>query len=156
MSSVSSFRQNPDMVKSKRFKPIAKFAQSRQDEAARLLGESQQALSAQEIRLADLKTYREEYVESYQNAGGRGMSIEQMRNYRSFLDNLDKAISQQEMMVQNAVADVHKDKDSWADKFSRRKVLDTVVDRFRQQEQKQLDRTEQRELDDRAAERKPG
>ena len=138
------------MTKSKRFKPIVKVAQSRENAAARVLGESRQTLSAQEVRLADLKSYRDEYVESFNQAGGKGMSIEHMRNYRTFLESLDKAIAQQEIIVNTAVDDVDKEKSNWMDKSSRRKVLDKVVDKFLGMEQRSLEKSEQRELDDRA------
>lgn len=137
------------MSKAKRFKPIVKIAESREQEAAKNLGVSQQALSEKELRLTELKTYRSEYVESLASAGEQGMSIEQMRNYRSFLDNLDKAISQQELIVNHAEVDVNKVKSTWVDKLTRRKVLDKVVDKYKTQENKLADKTEQRELDDR-------
>lgn len=137
------------MNKSKRFKPIVKLAQSREKEAAKVLGQSQQVLSAQEIRLSELKMYRAEYVESLHSAGGQGMSIEQMRNYRSFLDNLEKAIEQQEHVVNQAVSLVDKDKSDWVNSLSRRKVLDKVVDKYKGEEQRHMDKAEQRETDDR-------
>lgn len=137
------------MSKVKRFKPIVKVAESREKEAAKKLGDSQQALSDKEQRLTELKTYRSEYVESLASAGEQGMSIEQMRNYRSFLNNLDKAISQQELIVNHAEVDVGKVKSTWVDKLTRRKVLDKVVDKYKVQENKLADKTEQRELDDR-------
>lgn len=137
------------MTKSKRFKPIAKLAASREQEAAKVLGKSQQVLTAQELRLAELKTYRSEYVESYMSAGGKGISVDQMRNYQVFLVNLDKAISQQEILVNNTTNEVGKDKTQWFETLSRKKVMNKVVDKFKHEELRSASKSEQREMDDR-------
>jgi len=138
------------MTKSKRFKPIAEFAHSKEQNAAQLLGKSRQTLSADEQRLTELTTYRAEYVESYMSAGELGMSISQIRNYRSFLQNLDVAISQQKIVVADSSEVMNEDKSQWLDSLSRKKVLNKVIDKYKYQEQKEGAKKEQREIDDRS------
>ncbi len=137
------------MTKSKRFKPIAKLAGSKEQHAAQILGKSRQILNTHQQRLTELKTYRAEYVESYMLAGGQGMSIDHMRNYRFFLENLDKAITQQEAVVAQSSQLMNQDKSQWLDSLSRKKVLDKVIDKYKHQEQKEGAKKEQREIDDR-------
>ncbi len=139
-----------DMIKSRRFMPIAKLADSKEQQTARVLGKSQQVLNAHEVRLTELKTYRAEYVESYMTAGGQGMSIDHMRNYRFFLENLNKAITQQEVVVAESSQLMHQDRSHWLDSLSRKKVLGKVIDKYKHQEQKEGARKEQREMDDRS------
>lgn len=138
------------MTKSKRFKPIAKLADSKEQHAAQILGKSQQILNTHQQRLTELKTYRAEYVDGYMLAGGQGMSIDHMRNYRFFLENLDKAIAQQEAVVAESSQLMNQDKSQWFDSLSRKKVLDKVIDKYKHQERKEGAKKEQREIDDRS------
>jgi len=137
------------MTKSKRLRPIAKLAHTKELEAARVLGNSQKALNAHELRLTELTIYRQEYIESFMSAGGQGMSITQMRNYRTFLAHLDKAIAHQESIVNSASSTVNQDKSQWFDRLSRKKILDKVVGKYQDQELRESTRNEQKEMDDR-------
>jgi len=138
------------MTKSKRFKPIGKLADSKEQHKAQILSKSKQALSDSEQRLNELKIYRAEYVESYTTAGQQGMSVVNVRNYRLFLDNLDKAITQQEATVAELSQLMNQDKSQWLASLSRKKIMDKVIGKFKQQELKDDARKEQREIDDRA------
>lgn len=139
------------MTKSKRFKPIVKLAESKEQQAAQVFGKSQQVLTAHELRLNELKTYRAEYMESFMSAGGQGISIAHMRNYRTFLGNLDKAIAQQETIVTESSTAMNKDKSQWFESLSRKKALCKVVDKYKYQEQRKDARNEQKEADDRTS-----
>ncbi len=142
------------MKKSARMKPIANLAQSREQVAIRELGSQQQHLHLQQEQLSQLENYRVEYQQQFQNRGSTGMTASQFQDMQCFLNQVDKAISQQKVQVQLASQSCEQKRESWVKSHSRTQVLETVVSRYHQEEQSELNRREQKELDERA-QRKP-
>jgi len=138
------------MKRSQRLEPVVKVAQNREQQAARALGDSQQALSQAEQRLDELKNYREEYVRRFHASGAAGMSAVQMGDYRLFLSNLSRAIEQQVELVQQAVAAVEQQRQQWFSRRGKVKMLGNVVSRFQTDERRVVDRKEQLEQDERS------
>jgi flagellar protein FliJ len=136
------------MKRSQRLEPVVKVAQSREQQAARALGDSQQALSQAEQRLAELKNYREEYVHRFHASGAAGMSAVQMGDYRLFLSNLSRAIEQQVGLVEQAAAGVEQQRQHWFSRRGKVKMLGNVVSRIQADEQRVVDRKEQLEQDE--------
>lgn len=144
------------MKRSKRLEPVVKVAENREQQAARALGDAQSALAQAEQRLAELKTYREEYIERFHANGALGMSAVQMGDYRLFLSNLSRAIEQQAELVRQAAAVVEQQRQKWFSRRGKVKMLDNVVSRYQADEQRVVDRKEQLEQDERAQhQRKP-
>lgn len=141
------------MTKSDRVKPIVKIALNREREAARIFAESQRVLQESEQRLAEVRRYREEYLENYQARGRGGMSAQQMRTYRNFLQKLDTAVEQQEQSVQLARSEFAQQKLHWMEKHLRTQALDNMRTRYITQEQRDAQRTEQKESDERGLRR---
>lgn len=141
------------MTKSERVKPIVKVAQNREREAARVFADSQQLLQEREQRLAEVRRYREEYLENYQARGRTGMSAQQMRTYRNFLHKLDAAVEQQEQLVRDAQSALTQQKARWMEKHVRTRALDSMRTRYVTQEQRDLQRIEQKESDERGLRR---
>jgi flagellar FliJ protein len=137
------------MVPSKRLQPVQRVAQSRENEAARELGESQRRMRDQESKLGDLKRYHQEYLERFETTARQGMSAKQMQEYRVFLEKLDRAIKEQEKVVLASKSECVNRKEQWQHKHVRTQALGKVMDRFRTAEQKAVDKREQDETDDR-------
>jgi len=137
------------MSPSKRLSPVQRVAQSREQKAARIMGESQKHLQAEETKLLQLKQYHAEYLARFETAARKGLSSAQMQEYRAFLDKLDQAIGQQERVVAARKHDHSNRQDDWRETHSRTQALDKVVRRYRKQEQQSADRQEQKESDDR-------
>ncbi len=53
------------MVSSKRFKPVQRVAESREQKAAREFGDSQRSMHAEEQKLEVLRVYHQEYLEQF-------------------------------------------------------------------------------------------
>ncbi len=141
------------MTKSERVKPIVKVAQNREREAARVFADSQRIFQEREQRLMEVRRYREEYLENYQARGRSGMSAQQMRTYRNFLHKLDTAIQQQEHLVQDAQSALAQQKARWMEKHVRTQALDNMRTRYVTQEQREVQRLEQKESDERGLRR---
>jgi len=138
------------MTKSERLKPVVRVAESRERDAAKALGDCQRVLSEREVSLSELLSYRDEYRRRFQEAGSGGLNGSSLQDYRSFLNRLDGAIRQQRHLTEAARCAYEQQKRIWHEKWNRTKVLDKVVDRYRQQEAHMEARREQGEHDDRA------
>jgi flagellar FliJ protein len=138
------------MKKSRRLQPVVKVAESREQQAARALGESQSQLSQAQQRHAELLRYKEEYLQRFHAAGKVGMNAAQMEDYRQFLVKLDQAIEQQRQVVEQAAQVLETKRRHWFEKRTKTQALDKVVSRYQSAEQRQQDRQEQNEQDEHA------
>ena len=138
------------MVPSKRFQPVKRVAESRENDAARELGHSQKRMRDQEAKLDDLKRYHQEYLERFETTARQGMSANQMQEYRVFLEKLDTAIKEQEKVVLASKSECNSRKEQWQQKRVRTQALGKVMDRFKSAELKIKEKREQDESDDRS------
>ncbi|MES9825646.1 MAG: flagellar export protein FliJ [Candidatus Thiodiazotropha endolucinida] len=136
------------MSPSKRLKPVQRFAHSKEQKAARMMGQAKKSLQQEEAKLEQLKLYHQEYLERFKKMAGEGMNATQLQEYRAFLAKLDEAINQQQEVVAASVINHSSTKNFWKKKHSRTQALNKAVDNFRKQERKIADRLEQKENDD--------
>lgn len=137
------------MAKSKRLEPIVNLARNSERDAVKALGDALQTLNSQIERLDQLIDYKAEYAERLNSSGSKGINVQQLNEYREFIDKLTLAIEQQEQIVDQARQTLDEKKRFWFAKRGRSKALDAVLDRYLENEQKQLDKKEQNEIDDR-------
>lgn len=133
------------MKKSQRLEPVVKVAESREQQAARALGQAQTLQNQAEQRLAELKNYKEEYLRRFHTQGSRGMSAAQMEDYRRFLGKLDLAIAQQQQVAEQTARIVEAKRGHWHERHGKTRALDKVVERYQADEQRREDRKEQHE-----------
>ena len=138
------------MKRSDRLEPVVRVAKNQKQQAASALGEAQTALTQAESRLAEFKAYREEYIRRFHEAGSLGMGAVQMEDYRKFLHNLSLAIDQQEDVVIQNIRVVEERRQQWFAMRGKAQMLDQVVNRYQNEEQRDLDRKEQGEQDERS------
>lgn len=136
------------MEKSKRIEPIVNLAKSSEKEAVKALGEALQVLNSQTEQLNQLIGYKAEYAERLSLSGGKGINVQQLNEYRSFIDKLTLAIDQQSQVVNQAKENLDAKKRFWFAKRGRSKALDAVLDRYLEDELHQLEKKEQSEIDD--------
>lgn len=133
---------------SKRFKPVQRVAKSREQKAAKQLGDSQRKVNEQEMKLEELKRYHQEYLTQFETSARRGMSASQLLEYQAFLSKLERAIKEQEKVVTNSRRECHTKKDAWQQKNVRTRVLNKVVDRFKVAENRAGEKKDQKETDE--------
>ncbi len=143
------------MVKSKRFEPIANLARDSEREAAKALGSALKNLQDQVDQLDNLMRYQEDYNQRLNYSASMGISAQELNEYIEFLSKLATAIEGQEQAVEQAKQALQEKKLFWFSKRGRSKALDSVLERYVQDEAKQLDKREQHELDDRNNRTKP-
>ncbi|PLY12057.1 MAG: flagellar export protein FliJ [Sedimenticola sp.] len=137
------------MVPSKRFKPVQRVAKSKEQKAAKQLGDSQKKFRDQESKLEELKRYHQEYLEQFEANARRGMAASQLMEYRAFIGKLERAIKEQEKIVVASRNDCSDKKETWQKKHVRTKVLDKVVDRYKAEESKASEKKDQKDTDER-------
>jgi flagellar protein FliJ len=137
------------MMRSKRFEPIRDIASTSATDLSRAMGEAARRVADVEGQVAQLKTYRDEYVKG--STEGRGtMDAVKLQNYRSFLGRLGEAIRQQQTLLDRARAEYENRRLEWSAKRIEAESLGRAIDRFRKEEQRDAEQREQREGDDAA------
>jgi flagellar FliJ protein len=141
------------MTKSERLEPVTRFSESKEREAARLLGLAQAAAREQERQLAELQGYLAEYQAAAVREHGGVQSAERLHDYQRFLSRLNEAIAQQQARVLDAQRECERRRQTWLAAHTHTRALGKVVDRYRAEERRAQGRAEQRELDERAQQR---
>lgn len=138
------------MNRSQRMEPIRELAASRERDAGAAMSAARAMVEAAERQLELLRRYRDDYVQ--QNAPGAG-SVDPVRlqNYRAFLDRLSEAVRQQEERLAQVQRELERTTEAWREKRVEAAALGRAVERFRDDEQREADRDEQREHDELAA-----
>jgi flagellar FliJ protein len=139
------------MDRSERLEPVTRVARSREQDAARELGEYRKVLDALEARLAELSLYRDEYVQRMGACGADGIDAMKLAEYRGFIARLSEAINYQEAKVRDARTEFERRRRRWSATRTRVAALDKVVSGYEAEALKEEERREQRDLDERAA-----
>ncbi|PCI06819.1 MAG: flagellar export protein FliJ [Gammaproteobacteria bacterium] len=134
---------------SKKLQPVANLARLNERSAARLHGSVLNELKKQEERLDELISYRDQYQTSFNVAGKLGISSIQLQDYRLFLLRLDDAIQQQQQAIINGKKNSEMSRGEWLNKRNKSKMMNKVVEKRQVAEAAQLEKSEQRELEDR-------
>lgn len=138
------------MKKSKRLQPVANLAQTRERDAARLLGDAQRVLKDHDERLAELVDYRTQYNRQLYDAGSAGSAAQRLNDYRAFLQRLNDGIKHQEQRLQQARLAVEKRKAEWMDARRRAQAMGKAVERHIGHERADQGRKDQLETDEQA------
>jgi flagellar protein FliJ len=135
--------------RSERLQPAVDQAQRRQKDALQRLAEQQQKLAQAEQQMAELKRYRQDY-----SVAAGGLTVSALLNRQQFVERIDQAIVQQARTVERLQKQVDSARERWLQANARESALDSVVERFRTQEQQREDRREQAEVDERMQHRR--
>lgn len=138
------------MTKSKRMEPVTRVADQRERQAAVEMAEFRRFLDAQQAKLDELNTYRNDYARHFEQAGRGGMDAARMADYRRILARLNDAIAYQEKRLISLHSDYEQVRRRWTDTRTRAAALDKVMERYRSDERREEDRREQGELDERS------
>lgn len=130
---------------------LIELAQSKTDEAARRLGQLQNAHTSAADKLQMLVEYRQEYLDQMQQQMRGGLSAAQLRNFQNFIATLDGAIAQQRALTLQADARLAHGRTDWQYTKRRLSSFDTLANRAHQQHLLILSKRDQRDSDERAA-----
>lgn len=135
--------------KSHPLQAAARVAQSREDEAVKLLAESQQRVVEQQNRLRQLLLFRGEYATQFQSEGSGGISARRFQDYATFLNSLDQGITQSRQQLERLQHELQRKRQDWVQMHAKTKALEEVMERDRKVQSRQEDKREQRDSDER-------
>lgn len=137
-------------MRSKRMQPVADHAGRIEQDAVQVFVQAQQELATLEQQLQQLLEYREEYQQKLTTEQGRGMGIHRVRDYQLFISNLDQTIAQARINIESCKQVCEGKKQAWLKCRSRSNALNSVVEKYQQDERRQQERAEQKEQDEHA------
>ncbi|MBL4744252.1 MAG: flagellar export protein FliJ [Cycloclasticus sp.] len=138
------------LKKSKRFEPVKQLAENKEAAAAVQMGQSFQAQEDSLGQLEKLRGYRADYVAQFKTKGESGMPAARLLEYQAFVQKLDGAIEEQIKTVQQTRVKANEHQQAFRKTNSRKKIVNKLISKSKQQEQAIQDRQEQNEADDRS------
>ena len=139
------------MKKSQRIKTLVELKAEQEKNALKGLGISQRKLTEIETQVENLKNYRREYQESFNQLSREGVKITQVMEFKSFIDKLDQAIAGQETMLHLCREELLQKRQSWENLHYKTSSLQKVLDSTIALETQLKNRKEQSEMDERAS-----
>jgi flagellar export protein FliJ len=137
------------MNRAARLEPLADYAGKVEEEAARRLAASAEALKVKEKEVEQLRGYLAEYR---QRAALADAATDPLRwqNARAFLAKLSEVVAAREAELKGAVERYRLEAERWRDSHRRTKSLDKLIADGERDVQAKVAKREQRELDERA------
>ena len=140
------------MSRAQRLSVVIDLAKRDEDAAAKALDEARQVLEAEQQRLADLHRYYEEYEQQF-NRKGMPLRTEDLSRQRDFLQQLTRSCDAQAVQVKQLQAAFDQAVAAWQQVHLRHKQLCDYVAQLHKQELAQLDKKEQKRIDEWVAQR---
>ena len=137
------------MKRSRRIGIVESVAEREERDQRRLMAKSQHELDAALTRLEELMAYRQEYATGERPRSGA--SALQWKDYHSFMQRLEQAVTTQEQIVADGRRQRELHQQHWMAKRRRLKSISRVVDRYQKQEADEEQRRQQRLQDELAS-----
>ncbi len=130
-----------------RMQTVIDFAAWDERCAARTLLNSRRATAEYETKLESLKQCRADYLAKL-SGGGRSISVTDALSLRNFIEQLDTAIQQLELLLAGKRRENESQVKEWSARHKKLVALNNFVGRIKQQEQREAENREQFELDE--------
>ena len=136
------------MSKTFSLQPLVDLAHQKNEAATRKLGQLNQQQQTAQGKLEALQQYRRDYQTKLQEAMQQGMEPVALRNFQDFIDRLDKAILQQNQVIEKAKRVVQTGRHELMDTTRKMRSFDTLAQRHVESEMKVEAKKEQRMQDE--------
>jgi flagellar FliJ protein len=120
---------------------------------AESLAASERRLNACAAKLAELEAYHGAYTRQFNERAEAGIGGAGLRDYQTFLARLAEAVRQQTTVVMRARTERDAELLSWKNAAQRAEAVGRLVSRWKNEEHRLGELSEQRESDDRAQRR---
>ena len=137
------------MTRSRRLKPVVQHADDKEQQALQEVARCQNQLQAEQQRLDQLQQYRHEY-QSRKTDTGKLYSSFELVEFQRFLQQLDQTIEQQQLVLKQCEVTLNGKREQWKETRVNAKLMHKVVDNLQQQETRQQEKIEQKEMDEHA------
>jgi flagellar protein FliJ len=141
------------MARSRQLKTAQRVLGDDERRKAQTLALSERQVHESEAKLAELKTYRADYLRDFAQRAGGGMNAASARSYQAFIARLDEALREQTEVVTRARAERAEQLSKWRGAARRSAAVERVVQRSHSEERRALEKSEQVDSDERAQRR---
>jgi len=136
------------MKKSARLSVVYRVAELRENQAARQLADLQSQVQKAKQQFSQLHDYRLEYQQRWQATAQEGTTGQGIRQFASFMRDLDHAIEMQQQQVVFVEQQFNQAMMAWQETYARRKAMGQLVERVRGEEDIAGEKILQKEIDD--------
>lgn len=133
---------------SQRIEPVKKVAEQREKKAADALSQAQQSFGQAQQKLTELVQYRTDYIAEFQYRAKKGMSGSQLQHYKSFLSQLDRAISMQQQQLEQLKNNVQQQRKEWQSTSQRTQAVSQYQTKMKTREHVERERRSARQQED--------
>jgi len=134
--------------RSERLDIVQQAAAQTERERAERVGAAERHLQEMQGKLAALEKYRGEYEAGFASRAGAGADVIGMRDYQTFLAKLGEALAQQRELVVLAERALESVRSQWREAAQRAHVVDTLQERWQNEESRAATRRDQQESDE--------
>jgi flagellar FliJ protein len=128
--------------------PVLRLAELEVNKAGRQLAALQHKVDAEQAKITQLQDYQQEYRGRLLVAGQAGMTVDRLRLFDGFHQQLDRAIRQQQQLIEQLQRDQITVRQVWQQKDIRFKSLQKMLERLERESSVQQNRNEQRNHDE--------
>ncbi len=139
------------MKKSQRLQLIVDLNAQHEKKALVALGKTQVKRQEALVQLDNLQEYLQEYKDKFQALSEQGVNISQLVEFRSFIHKLEKALEDQQKVVDEIDKDLSFARKIWERQHQKTQSLKKVCHSAEEVELKLQSKAEQNEQDDRAS-----
>ncbi len=136
------------MRRSKRLQVVLALAQRKEEDALKAMQSAQNTLTQQNQKLQELVQYQQEYQQALREAYQNGATAASCSTYQHFLSQVGGAIEQQQQITLLAEQQLMKSRQHWQTLHEKQRGMGDLIDRFREEEDKALDKREQKMIDE--------
>lgn len=139
------------MKRSQRLQVIVDLKSNQEKKQLEVLGIQQVKKQQKETQLNHLKAYRQDYLQKNEQRIKTGVSVVQLMEFRAFIEKIDKAIEGEELALNAISKELQRLRKIWEEAHLYTKNIQKVQKNAQVNEQKQVDKKEQLEMDEHAA-----
>ena len=133
------------MTRTERFNPVVQHADKKEQVALKAVASSQNSVDIEKGKLVQLQAYRNEYFNRQQQSS---CSVVELQEFHRFLAQLDDTIKKQLEVIKLRENELSQKRYLWQQTRVSSKAMHKVVENFQQEEDFELQRTEQKVMDE--------
>jgi flagellar FliJ protein len=122
------------MKRSKRLAPVVNIAVKATDSALTEMGKANAAWLKEKQQLEELQHYKADYLNRFRQGNSALMSAQKVLELRGFLAQLDQTIQVQEQQVEIVYQQLERTRSVWQKTRSKEQVMQSLVERYHQEE----------------------
>jgi flagellar FliJ protein len=136
------------MKRSERLSVVIELAAKATEEALLKVSQANAVWVQDKQQLADLNQYKGEYLAKLRDGNQAIMSGQKVMEFRAFLGQLDQAIIAQEHQIARSLGYLQQRQQTWRQVRIKEQAMQSLIERYQQEENQQLFRQEQNESDE--------